>query len=667
MQPNTGAILERAKALYARGFCDQAVGMLSEDLERNPAQLEILETLVEWLVDSDQHQTALQILEKNDLHIDDVSLQLLQAFCHLSSEEHAAAAKIADRLKGSDLHDAYASVIKGRIAYRCGDHARAEQHFGAAIACDPPCGYAHLGLGYLERERGRLADALSCFKKALQALPMSREIAIVLHETAVVLEAYQGAEDAFRHALIWQPLNRRLRFLLIDVMLRQEKFEDAMSEIESCMADFGIDDGILAAGTTIRKKLRAPRAMEGNRQRRTLSLCMIVKDEERCLARCLHSAKPVVDEIIIVDTGSSDRTKAIAEVFGAQVFNFEWVNDFSRARNLSLSKASGDWILVLDADEAISPKSYGQLIEILQAAHIGPAAYSLQTRNYTQHANAFGWKANKGDFPEEEGSGWFPSVKVRLFTNDARIRFVNPVHELVEPTLQALKIAVQNCSAPVHHFGKLDEERTYRKTKAYIQLGRNKLKQNRGSPQAIKELAIQSAHLGEHEQALNLWTLYVKRQPQSAEAYLNIGTAHWNLARYAEAVSFAEKALQLDRMLKEAFFNKGIALLMLGRAEEAKAILHEVLEMESDYPAAQFMLGIACACMGEQQGVADAIAKMQATAMGPYLSETFLEVARRLLAASQMQYARRTIEVAANFSCSNDEILALRTHCHAVA
>lgn len=85
-----------------------------------------------------------------------------------------------------------------------------------------------------------------------------------------------------------------------------------------------------------------------------LSLTMIVKDEEKQLARCLNSVKEIVDEIIIVDTGSKDRTKEIAYTFGAKVYDFLWINDFSAARNYAIEKSTGDWNLILDADEYIT-------------------------------------------------------------------------------------------------------------------------------------------------------------------------------------------------------------------------------------------------------------------------------------------------------------------------
>ena len=83
----------------------------------------------------------------------------------------------------------------------------------------------------------------------------------------------------------------------------------------------------------------------------TVSLCMIVRNEEDVLGRCLESVKDIVDEIIIVDTGSTDRTKEIAGRFTNTVYDFPWIDDFSAARNFSFSKATMDYQMWLDADE----------------------------------------------------------------------------------------------------------------------------------------------------------------------------------------------------------------------------------------------------------------------------------------------------------------------------
>lgn len=85
-----------------------------------------------------------------------------------------------------------------------------------------------------------------------------------------------------------------------------------------------------------------------------ISLCMIVKDEEQNLENCLNNIKNKVDEIIIVDTGSTDKTVEIANKYTDKVFNFKWCDDFAAARNYSIEKAKNDWVLILDADEAVN-------------------------------------------------------------------------------------------------------------------------------------------------------------------------------------------------------------------------------------------------------------------------------------------------------------------------
>lgn len=98
-----------------------------------------------------------------------------------------------------------------------------------------------------------------------------------------------------------------------------------------------------------------------------INLVMIVKNEERCLRRCLRAAKKLVDEIIVADTGSSDRTRIIAKEMGAAVVDFTWVDDFSAARNFALDHSDGDWNLVLDADEYLRPCSRERLEKILES------------------------------------------------------------------------------------------------------------------------------------------------------------------------------------------------------------------------------------------------------------------------------------------------------------
>ncbi len=98
-----------------------------------------------------------------------------------------------------------------------------------------------------------------------------------------------------------------------------------------------------------------------------INLVMIVKNEERSRRKCLQAAAGLVDQMIVVDTGSSDRTKSIAEDMGARIFDFDWVDDFSAARNFALEQSDGDWNLVLDGDEYLKSADRKKLEQIILA------------------------------------------------------------------------------------------------------------------------------------------------------------------------------------------------------------------------------------------------------------------------------------------------------------
>ena len=102
-----------------------------------------------------------------------------------------------------------------------------------------------------------------------------------------------------------------------------------------------------------------------NIQKPTLSLCMIVKNEEETLPQCLEPVKDVFDQIVVVDTGSEDNTVEIAKNYGAEVHYFPWIDDFSAARNESLKHATGDWIFWLDADDRMERQEALKLRELI--------------------------------------------------------------------------------------------------------------------------------------------------------------------------------------------------------------------------------------------------------------------------------------------------------------
>ncbi|MBI1849911.1 MAG: glycosyltransferase, partial [Planctomycetes bacterium] len=177
--------------------------------------------------------------------------------------------------------------------------------------------------------------------------------------------------------------------------------------------------------------------------RARISLCMIVRDEEEVLPRCLESVREAADERIVVDTGSSDATAAVALAHGARVIWSPWADDFSVARNVSLRAATGDWILVLDADERLAPESAARIRAAIDEQSTGVIAYQLPVVN-------------------DYGNGRrLACLITRLFRNLPGVGFENRIHEQVLPSIlphaERSGMRVEDLDAPVIHDGYRNE------------------------------------------------------------------------------------------------------------------------------------------------------------------------------------------------------------------
>lgn len=147
-----------------------------------------------------------------------------------------------------------------------------------------------------------------------------------------------------------------------------------------------------------------------------LSLCMIARDEEKVIRRCLESVQGLVDEIVIVDTGSLDRTKEIAREFTDKVYDFTWINDFSAAKNEAIRKASSKWILILDADEYVQPDDHAILREMLS--------------NYDPNKN-HAFILPILNILDNSSKHWLESSAARIINNHSDVYFYRPIHEQV--------------------------------------------------------------------------------------------------------------------------------------------------------------------------------------------------------------------------------------------
>lgn len=157
----------------------------------------------------------------------------------------------------------------------------------------------------------------------------------------------------------------------------------------------------------------------------TISLCMIVKDEADNLPSCLESVKDCVDEMIVLDTGSEDKTVQIAQQWGAKVEAAEWQQDFAAVRNQAIAKATSDWILVLDADEQLTSAGRTLLKQVRTEKQLGQ-----QSIDDILVVNLLRYEINAEQSPYSEVS--------RLFRNRPELRFERPYHETIDDSVTRL-------------------------------------------------------------------------------------------------------------------------------------------------------------------------------------------------------------------------------------
>lgn len=404
-----------------------------------------------------------------------------------------------------------------------------------------------------------------------------------------------AALDIITAAVDLYPDSRNLALHHAELLAECGKPQDALAACEKYLTRFGVHERILELGLELRRN------SIGRQTAPVVSLCMIVKNEERYLARCLASVKPVVDEMIVVDTGSDDGTVPIAELFGAAVHRYSWTGNFSDARNYALDQARGTWILTMDADERLAAQDHDAFRRTV--LNSSPAdAWSVPIRNYSERVHVQGWTANDGTYPDEEqADGWYPATRVRLFPRCPLVRFEGVVHELVEPSLRRNAFTIRPAGFPVHHYGEVDglPANLHDKQRYYYELGKQKLAAQPDNIAALTELAVQAGELGLFADELELWDRFLGIKPDSAEALFGKGHALINLKRYSEALDASRRAVERDPANREAAFNCGTCELYVGAPMRALPEIEQSLKRGGSHPLLQALLITLCLAVGD--------------------------------------------------------------------
>ncbi len=344
-----------------------------------------------------------------------------------------------------------------------------------------------------------------------------------------------------------------------------------------------------------------------------ISLCIIARNEEKNISRCLESVRGLVDEVILVDTGSDDKTVEIAKRFtdSDKIFHFKWNGNHSDAKNFALNHASKEWILSLDADETISSRDFERIRELMKENEF--MGFSLIQRNYSNKTGGFEWVSCVGDSYDESkiAYGFSPRRIVRLFRNDGRIRFEGVIHDNVGNSILKIGGKIKDTGVPIHHFGTMDISPD--KIKRYIEMEKKNLRDDFFQ---YCQIGIQLHSIKENDEAAEFLKKSIEKNPlfpfswlelgiimlerkdlKEAERCLHkaeelaehpmiynyLGVLYGMLADYEKSVAYLKKAVDLIPLNADFHYNLGFTYLKMGMKKEAYEEMKKAIELNPAY------------------------------------------------------------------------------------
>jgi glycosyltransferase involved in cell wall biosynthesis len=353
-----------------------------------------------------------------------------------------------------------------------------------------------------------------------------------------------------------------------------------------------------------------------------LSFCMIVKNEEASLPQCLNSVKDVVDEMVVLDTGSTDKTVEIAREFGAKVYHFEWCNDFSAARNESLKYVQGDWVLVLDADEVLTPEIVPQMKQAMES-----------DRHLVVNL-----------IRQEVGASQSPySLVSRLFRNHPDVRFSRPYHSLVDDRVAELlqrepqwQIVSLSDVAILHYGyqpGAIASLNKFARAKTAME---GYLASHPYDPYDCCKLGALYVETGEISKGIGILKRGLKSAETDAsvlyELHYHLGNAYTRVNDLAQAATHYQAAIQqpiLPKLKLGAYNNLGNLLMASGDFTNAQKAYETTLQIDPSFAVGKYNLGMALKAIGR---LPDAIATYrQAIQLNPDYAEAYQNLGVALL------------------------------------
>ncbi|MEW6546903.1 MAG: glycosyltransferase [Bacillota bacterium] len=300
----------------------------------------------------------------------------------------------------------------------------------------------------------------------------------------------------------------------------------------------------------------------------SLGLAMIVRDEQENLRRCLESVRPIVDQIVVVDTGSCDNTVAVAEELGAEVVRHDWRQDFAAARNASLARLSTDWVIVLDADECLTASSY----PVIRRAILNPSVdgFLLDIINVTGEILV---------------SGALVHSSVRLFRRRSGFQYEGCLHEQVAPSILRNGGRIRPLpGASILHYGYLGAMVSARdKKQRNLAIVRRQVEEDPRNAFAHFNLGMECLRQGDRPRAIKAFRRSFRLLPGLDASYApallkNLAACLLEEEKYQDASALLELAEEVYPDYVDLALLRGIALNRMKRYEEALVVLEKCVE-----------------------------------------------------------------------------------------
>jgi len=464
----------------------------------------------------------------------------------------------------SYLKQSYNSIVEmlwigGEAAYQKTDYSKAFDYMERSLESNP--GHHPNRLKYAKYLADQHKDdkAIAVIEEGIEKYPDETGLKNAKGLILARLKQFDEAENYFKKLLEKYPTNSDTLNNLGVVFDKQGKYDLAKSYFEKALK-IDPDNKQTKENIDYINNLMVDTPQ-------TISACMIVKNEEKFLPGCLESIKDLVDEIIIVDTGSTDRTMEIAREYGAKIYEHPWQNDFSLHRNQSIDYASSNWILIIDADEEFDPEEHEKIRMLVKRKNVNGFSFVVYNKiNYDR-------------------TGSLQSI--RIFQSNKGYKYDGIVHNQLRITGKVIETDLK-----VIHYGyNLSEEDMHKKVRRSEAL---LLKQIEKDPDYLfAHFNLAQLYRGEADfkKCLEYSKTVVENSSFDTKGHRHLhlmaldqmGCSYFGIDETEKAIETFEHALELKSDFLDPLFNLGLSYFKLAKYDDAEKYFQQYLDVRTNY------------------------------------------------------------------------------------